>query len=70
MIQIFKNLKKRKCDACSITYDKNFLISFGHNPNRQEIATFCEGCLSDLKEQLESVEELKTDYNYFNNKRA
>lgn len=59
MMQIFKNLKKKKCDACSVTYDENFNVMFGHNPNRQQVATFCEGCLSDLKEKLEKLKELE-----------
>lgn len=55
MIEIVKNEKPKKCDACSIPYAANFNIIFGHNPNRQHIATFCEGCLSDLKGKLENT---------------
>lgn len=52
MIQIFKNKKRRKCDACSVNYDDNYNIEFGHNTNHQHIAVFCEGCLHDLKDKL------------------
>ncbi len=55
MMEILENEKRRRCDACSITYNKNFRIMFGHNPERQQVATFCEGCLSDLNHKMENL---------------
>lgn len=47
-----KNEKNRRCDACSIRFDKLYHVIFGHNPNHQSIARFCIGCVSDLKDKL------------------
>lgn len=47
-----KEEKHKKCDACSVQFDKLYYISFGHNPNRQSVAKFCFGCVYDLKDKL------------------
>lgn len=47
------NKKNIRCDACSISYDRLYRISFGHDAKRMVVLNLREGCLSDMESEIE-----------------
>lgn len=47
------NKKNIRCDACAISYDRLYRISFGHDAKRMVVLSLCEACLNDMKGEIE-----------------